>query len=108
LSDPSYLQHLGELATLKRFLLTAYYQTVWDDFDSHEDIWIEYAQGAHQDELRRLVEQMSLLLARKSEYIFDFFSNDVQPDGLYFDTAQGAIEWLKRCQSYMQAAVGSL
>ena len=51
--DPSFLSHLGELATLKNFLGCYYHQDAWEDFDTDAQIWAAYRSEASQDEQGR-------------------------------------------------------
>lgn len=96
-----------EFTVLKRFLITTYYQTVWEDFGSHEDIWNTYIHRTCQEHLQNLVAQIDMVLEWSPWQVFGFLDKDVQPDGLYFDTAQEAVEWLRYCRSYMQTARGT-
>ena len=99
--DPVYLRHLGELATLRNFL-GSYYQTVWEDFESDEKVWNDYAKGAAPQTIYRLVEQIDTLLKRPAKGIERFLADAVGAcGGLYFETPQEAKGWLNRFRTYL-------
>jgi len=98
---------MKDLEFLRNLLGAYYYQTVWEDFDSHETIWSLYIQDAGKDNTRVLTEQIDALLQKHPEVLFQFVEKEIGAGGLYFNNAQEAVEWLKRCQSYMQAALAS-
>jgi hypothetical protein len=107
MKDPSYLRHLGDLATLKNFIGGYYYQTVWEDFASHEAIWNLYIHETEQDGLQVLVEQIETLLHEEPRIIFQVLEREIGLGGVYFNHSHEAIAWLEQCQAYMQAAIDS-
>ena len=100
--DPIYLRHLGVLATLRNFLGSRYYQTVWEDFSSDEEVWNDYAKRTDPQTIHRLVEQIETLLKQPPEAIEQFLADVIGPSGgLYFENPQEAEVWLHRFQTYM-------
>lgn len=91
------LRHKGELATLRNFLGGYYYQTVWDDFGSDEEIWNDYALHTDQKTIYQLVKQIDTLLKRPVEARYRFLADAVgAAGGLYFENPQEAKAWLFR------------
>ena len=74
---PIYLKYLGELATFRNFLGGHYYQTVWDDFSSDEEVWNDYAQRTNSQTIHRLVEQIETLLKQPPEAIDQFLPDAI-------------------------------
>ena len=100
--NPRYLKHLGELATFKNFLGGYYYQTVWEDFSSDEEVWNDYAQRTNLQTIHRLVEQIETLLKQPPEAIDQFLADAIGASGgLYFENPQEAVAWLHRFRTYM-------
>jgi hypothetical protein len=98
--DPSYLDHLGELATLKNFLGCYYHQDAWEDFHTDAEIWAAYRKEASPEELARIVEQLQTLLARSDDEVHAFFRANV--DGRYFVDPPDTRGWLQRLLEYFQ------
>ena len=99
--DPVYLRHLGELAILRNFL-GSYYQTVWEDFESDEKVWNDYAKRTVPQTIYRLVEQIETLLKRPPEAIDRFLAEGVGAfGGLYFENLQDTQVWLNRFRTYL-------
>ena len=98
--DPSYLSHLGELATLKNFLGCYYHEDAWEDFDTDTEIWAFYRGETQPDELARLAEQLQALLARSDDEVHIFFREHV--GGLYFVEPPDTRAWLQRLLEYVQ------
>jgi hypothetical protein len=99
-ADPSYLSHLGELATLKNFLGCYYHEDAWEDFDTDAEIRAAYRSSASDDELVRLAEQLQLLLARSDEEVHTFFRDNVH--GLYFVEPSHTRAWLESLLQYLR------
>src|SRR5262245_5253899 len=100
--DPIYLRHLGVLATLRNFLGSRYYQTVWEDFSSDEEVWNDYAKRTDPQTLHRLVEQIETLLKQPPEAIDQFLADALGASGgLYFANPQEAAAWLQRFRTHM-------
>jgi len=100
--DPMYLRHLGAFATLRNFLGGHYYQTVWEDFASDEEIWNDYAKRADPQTMHRLVEQIEALLQQPPEAIDQLLADAVGASGgLYFENPQEAAVWLHRFRTHM-------
>ena len=100
--SPIYLKHLGKLVTLRNFLGGHYYQTVWDDFSSDEEVWNDYAQRTNPQTIHRLVEQVETLLKQPPEVIDQFLADAIGASGgLYFENPQEAVAWLHRFRTYM-------
>ena len=100
--DPIYLRHLGALATLRNFLGSHYYQTVWEDFPSDEAVWNDYAKRTDPQTVHRLVEQSETLLKQPPEAIDQFLTDALGTSGgLYFANPQEAAVWLHRFRTYM-------
>lgn len=79
-----------------------YYQTVWDDFSSDEEIWHDYAQRTNPQTIHRLVEQVETLLKQPPEVIDQFLADAIGASGgLYFETPHEAVAWLHRFRTYM-------
>jgi hypothetical protein len=94
--DPIYLRHLGALATLRNFLGSRYYQTVWEDFPSDEEVWNDYAKRTDPQTIHRLVEQSETLLKQPPEAIDQFLTDALGASGgLYFAHPQEAAAWLQ-------------
>ena len=102
LPDPSFLSHLGELATLKHFLGCYYHQDAWEDFHTDAEIWAAYRGEASQDELARITEQLHALLARSDDDVHTFFRANA--DGLYFVDPPDTRAWLLRLLEYFQTS----
>jgi hypothetical protein len=100
--DPPYLNHLGELATLKNFLGRYYHEDAWKDFGTDAEIWAAYRGVASQDELARLVEQLQSLLARPDDHVHTFFRANA--DGLYFMAPPDTRAWLQRLLKYFRTS----
>jgi hypothetical protein len=98
--DPSYLSDLGELATLKSFLLCYYHEDAWEDFDTDAEIWVAYRSEAGHEELPRIIEQLQALLARSDDEVHTFFRAHV--GGLYFIEPPHTRAWLQRLLEYFQ------
>lgn len=94
--DPDYLSDLGELATLKNFLITAYFQSVWEYFDSDEEVWQDYVLRASSDELQLLVNQMEIVASRPPTAILEI----VGVTGI--DTTGEAVTWLNKCLEWFR------
>ena len=103
--DPTYVRHLGESGTLRNFVGGAYYQTAWEDFQSHEEIWEDYIKHATTANLEPLVRQIERLLARSPEDVHQFLRDAIGSGGLYFRTPQDAVDWLKSAQAYLSVAL---
>ena len=100
--SPIYRKHLGELATFRNFLGGHYYQTVWEDFSSDEEVWNDYAQRTNSQTIHRLVEQIETLLKQPPEAIDQFLADAIGASGgLYFENPQEAAAWLQRFRTYM-------
>ena len=100
--DPLYLRHFGTFATLRNFLGGHYYQTVWEDFSSDEEVWHDYAKRTDPQTIHRLVEQIETLLKQPPEAIEHFLADAIGTSGgLYFENPQQAEAWLHRFQTYM-------
>ena len=100
--SPIYLKHLGELATFRNFLGGHYYQTVWEDFSSDEEVWSDYAQRTNPQTIQQLVEQIETLLKQPPEAIDQFLADAIGASGgLYFEHPQEAVAWLHRFRTYM-------
>lgn len=100
--DPISLRSLGQFATLKKFLGGYYYQTVWEDFSSDEEVWNAYAKRTDRQTIRRLVEQIDTLLKQPAEAIDHFLADAIGPaGGLHFENPQAVQEWLNRFRTYM-------
>jgi CdiI immunity protein len=100
--DPIYLRHLGVLATLRNFLGSRYYQTVWEDFSSDEEVWNDYAKRTDPQTIHRLVEQIETLLKQPPEAIDQFLADALGASGgLYFANPQEAAAWLQRFRTHM-------
>src|SRR5947208_1641154 len=100
--DPTYLRHLGAFATLRNFLGGHYYQTVWEDFSSDEELWHDYAQRTDPQTIDRLLEQTETLLKQPPEAIAHFLADAIgAAGGLYFESPQEAETWLHRFRTYM-------
>ena len=107
--DPIYLRYLGALATLRNFLGVHYYQTVWDDFLSDEEIWNHYAKRTDPQTIHQLVEQIETLLKQPPEAIEQFLADAIGVSGgLYFENPQEAEAWLHRCQTHMLLVLSQL
>jgi hypothetical protein len=100
--DPTYLRHLGALATLRNFLGSRYYQTVWEDFPSDEAVWQDYAKRTAPQTIQQLVEQSEALLQQPPEAIDQFLTDALGASGgLYFAHPHEAAAWLHRLRTYM-------
>src|SRR5437879_3209440 len=99
-SDPLYLSHLGELATLKNFLGCNYHQDAWEDFDTDAEIWAGYHSNASDDEVARLAEQLQSLLVRSDDEVHTFFRANA--DGLYFVEPSHTRAWIERLLEFLQ------
>jgi hypothetical protein len=100
--DPTYLRHLGALATLRNFLGSCYYQTVWEDFPSDEEVWKDYTKRTDPQTIQRLVEQSETLLKQPPEAIDQFLTDALgAAGGLSFAHPQEAAAWLHRLRTYM-------
>ena len=96
------LKPVGQFAALKRFLGGYYYQTVWEDFSSDEEVWIAYAKCADLQTMRRLVEQIGTLLKQPPETIDHVLADAIGvAGGLDFENPQEASVWLNRLRTYM-------
>jgi hypothetical protein len=100
--DPTYLRHLGALATLRNFLGSRYYQTVWEDFSSDEEIWKDYVKRTDSQTIQRLVEQSETLLQQPPEAVDQFLTEAVGASGgLHFAHPHEAAAWLHHLRTYM-------
>jgi hypothetical protein len=100
--DPIYLRHLGVLATLRNFLGSRYYQTVWEDFSSDEEVWNDYAKRTDPQTIHRLVEQIETLLQQPPEAIDQFLADALGTSGgLSFANPQEAAAWLQLFRTHM-------
>ena len=100
--DPIYLRHLGELATINNFLAGYYYQTIWEDFSSDEEVWNNYAKRTDTQTIHRLMEQIDILLKQPAETIDHFLADAIGTSGgLYFENPQEAEVWLNRFRTYL-------
>ena len=100
--SPIYLKHLVALATFRSFLGGHYYQTVWEDFSSDEEVWNDYAQRTNLQTIQQLVEQIETLLKQPPEAIDQFLADAIGTSGgLYFENPQEAVAWLHRFRTYM-------
>jgi CdiI immunity protein len=101
-NDPIYLRHLGVLATLRNFLGSRYYQTVWEDFSSDAEVWNDYARRTDPQTIHRLVEQIETLLKQPPEAIDQFLADALgAAGGLYFANLQEAAAWLQRFRTHL-------
>jgi len=98
--EPAYLRHLGEMATLKNFLGSWYYQDAWDEYRVDEERWCAFRQSASADELVRLREQVEYLLARSTDEVHHFIQTNA--DALYFEKPQQSRDWLEDFRSWMR------
>lgn len=73
--DPRYLEHLGELATLKNAIACWYHQDAFADFKSHEEIWQDIRQSHDSDSLELLLVQAKALLMRADWQIADVWNS---------------------------------
>jgi hypothetical protein len=100
--DPIFLGSSGQFPTLKKFLGGYYYQTVWEDFSSDEEVWNAYAKRTDPQTIRQLVEQIDTLLKQPLEAIDHFFADAIgATGGLDFENSQAAKVWLNRFRTYM-------
>jgi hypothetical protein len=91
-----------ELATFRNCLGGHYYQTVWEDFSSDEEVWNDYAQRTNPQTIQQLVEQIETLLKQPPEAIDQFLADAIGTSGgLYFENPQEAVAWLHRFRIYM-------
>jgi len=91
---------------LRDFLGSRYYQTVWEDFSSDEEVWNDYAQRTDPQTMHRLVEQIETLLKQPPEAIDQFLADALGASGgLYFANPQEAAAWLQRFHTHMLAVL---
>ena len=96
------LRPLEQFAALKRFLGGHYYQTVWEDFSSDEEVWKAYARRTDAQSIRRLVEQIGTLLKQPSDTIDDVLAAAIgAAGGLAFENPQEGQVWLNRLRTYL-------
>ena len=73
-AEPSYLAHLGELATLKSTIGGWYHQDAYLDFGTDEDIWQSIVRGMDEDGMHRLTAQINDLLAKQDHEVLGLWS----------------------------------
>jgi hypothetical protein len=100
--DPAQLGHPGEFAALRNFLMGTYYQTVWEDFSTDEDIWQSFLEDEVPENVHRVIQQLHLMSAEPPEAIHDFFIKTIGAGGLYFSTPSETVEWLDRCLRFLE------
>lgn len=101
-AEPSYLAHLGELATLKSTIGGWYHQDAYLDFETDEDIWLSIVQGMNEDEMHRLTAQINVLLAKKDHEVLGLWNTHSYSHG--FADASEAREFLGEMLRFFKGA----
>jgi hypothetical protein len=107
MSDPEYLDHLGDLATLKNFIKGSYYQSVWDDYDDDIEIWNDYSDNVSKEGLIILKQQIDFVLDWSPQKIFDFVEEIGSFGGLVFDDPGEVVEWFTNLSNFLNDAIKS-
>jgi len=68
-TDPPYLSHFGELATLKCTIASWYHQDAYLDFDSDQAIWSDIMSSHDEPSRQRIIFQLRELLNRTDQEI---------------------------------------
>lgn len=69
MKDASYLQHLGEFATLKNAIGGWFHQDAFLDFGSDDEIFEDIGKSHDAEVVALLVEQLSSLLEREDDIV---------------------------------------
>ena len=89
-----------DYSTLKNFLGGFYYQTVWMDYASDEEIWDAYIKNAAKEEVVDLLKDIDLVLVEKEEKIKEFLLS-AESGGLSLGELS-AVEWLQNLKNYLK------
>jgi len=83
------------------FIITNYYQTVWDDFKTDKDIWDSFIKSASNELITSLVDELNNLSQFPSLELLKFI-NEINPcGGLYFTDPVECRNWLCNFTQYM-------
>jgi hypothetical protein len=99
-SDPTYLSHLGELATLKNTLSCYFHQDWQCDANTEEEVWRQIIDESSRDEMLRLVEQIGFLLSRSDEEVCTLFRSTA--DGLSLTEPVEVRRFLELLRAFIQ------
>ena len=75
-TEPNYLAHLGEFATLRNAIGSWYHQDAYLDFSSDEEIWEDIFSGHDEEARSRLEAQLSELLNRSDAQVTGLWNSE--------------------------------
>lgn len=92
----------AEFSQLKSFFGGYYYQTVWDDYSSHEEIWKQYIEEDNIEGIKDLLDNINKLLEETPLNILNIVEEIVKGGGISFDTPEEAVGFLERLRLFLE------
>ncbi len=88
---------------LDNFIKGYYYQTVWDDFESDEQIWATYSKSILNERRKEIIIEIENLIENQEYILIDHINNSYSYGGLSFDSESDFYNFIKKLRDYLLA-----
>ena len=90
---------------LDNFIKGYYYQTVWDDFESDEQIWATYIKSISNEKRKEIIIEIENLIENYEYILIDSWIDDINNsyDGLSFECKSDFYDFIKKFRDYLLA-----
>ncbi len=88
---------------LDNFVKGYYYQTVWDDFESDEQIWASYNKSISDEKRKEIIIEIENLIKNQEYILMDNFIDNINNSygGLSFESESECHDFFKRFKDYL-------
>lgn len=87
-------------STLKYLLQNYYHQDVWDDMNTHEEVWRFFVRRESIGTVSALKDEVKLFLNQDPQKIYILVGSE-NSGGLWFNEAKEAYQWLLALNSFL-------
>lgn len=97
---------MKRIQVLSNFIKSCYYQTIWEDFNSDEEVWRDYFSKINKEELEMYKELvLSIVNEAKSSDLLNELLNNLENTmiGISFDSTNEIYEWAKRLNTFLKS-----